>query len=58
MVTYMEQAVLWAVSWVLRRERNRPVAHRDLEHAHWDPERRHWYTHSHEPRPETLVRAA
>jgi hypothetical protein len=31
---------------------NEPVAHRDLEHAHWDPAAQQWFTHEdHEEAP-------
>jgi hypothetical protein len=34
-----------------------PVAHLDLEHAHWDPTRREWFTHQ-DDAERTAARAA
>jgi hypothetical protein len=46
MVTYVGQAIAWGLSRMLRLPPpSEPVAHRDLEHAHWDPVARRWLTH-------------
>ncbi len=47
MVTYMTQAIAWAVARVLRRPRNERVPHSNLYHAHWDRAQQLWYTHEH-----------
>ena len=46
MVMYIALATGWAWSWLLRRPRNQPISHRDLEHAHWDPDSRQWFIHA------------
>ncbi len=45
MVTYMTQAIAWAVARMLGRPQAEPVSHGALEHAHWDRVERRWYTH-------------
>lgn len=57
MVTYMTQAIAWAVARVLRRPRNERVPHSNLYHAHWDRAQQLWYTHEHTD-DDTLGRAA
>lgn len=52
MVMYIAQAIGWSWSWLLRRPRSQAIAHRDLEHAHWDPLRRRWMTHADGPQAE------
>jgi hypothetical protein len=41
----MTQAVAWGFSRVLGINDNEPVAHADLEHAHWDAVSREWLIH-------------
>jgi hypothetical protein len=57
MIMYIARAIAWGLSRVFRIEEDVPVAHLDLEHAHWDPTRREWYTHEHHPE-RTAARAA
>ena len=57
MIMYMTRAIAWGLSRVFRIAEDVPVAHRDLEHAHWDPSRRNWFTHEDEPE-RTAARAA
>ena len=38
-----------AVISALGIRRQEPVAHGDLEHAHWDRATRTWHTHENEP---------
>ena len=45
MVITLARAITWGVSGVLGVRHDEPVAHRDLEHAHWDPVTRTWFTH-------------
>lgn len=45
MVMYKAQAIGWMLSRMLRIPRSERVPHRDLEHAHWDPTLRRWFTH-------------
>jgi hypothetical protein len=45
MVITLAQAITWGVSGLLGGRHDEPVAHRDLEHAHWDPVTRTWFTH-------------
>ena len=45
MVTYMTQAIGWALAHALGRPESEPVAHSKLEHAHWDRAEHRWYTH-------------
>lgn len=52
MVMYIAQAIGWSWSWLLRRPRSQAIAHRDLEHAHWDPLGRRWMTHADGPQAE------
>jgi hypothetical protein len=49
MITYMTRAIAWALSRMLRIPEDVPVAHRDLEHVHWDGTRREWFTHQDDP---------
>ena len=49
MVTYIAGAVTWALSRMLGVDRNEPVAHRELQHAHWDPGTHQWFVHEDEP---------
>jgi hypothetical protein len=46
MVMFIADAIGWSWSWLRRKPRNQPVSHRDLEHAHWDPVERLWFTHT------------
>jgi hypothetical protein len=46
MVVFITQAIGWGWSQLLRRPRNQPVSHRELEHAHWDPVGRRWFIHA------------
>jgi len=48
MIMYMARAIAWGLSRVLGIPEDVPVAHGDLEHAHWDPTRREWFTHDHD----------
>jgi len=57
MIMYIARAIAWGLSRVFRIEEDVPVAHLDLEHAHWDPTRREWYTHEDHPE-RTAARAA
>jgi hypothetical protein len=57
MIMYMARAIAWGLSRLLRTTEDVPVAHRDLEHAHWDPTRREWFTHDHDAE-RTAARAA
>ena len=57
MIMYMAQAIPWVLSRMLRIPRAEPVPHRELEHAHWDPTRRRWFTHEDAPEG-TVARAA
>jgi hypothetical protein len=45
MIMYIARAIAWGLSRVFRIEEDVPVAHLDLDHAHWDATRREWYTH-------------
>lgn len=45
MLSYITQAVVWGMRRALHRDRPR-LAHVEVEHAHWDPEGRRWYTHA------------
>lgn len=45
MITNMARAIAWTVSRVLGIPEEVPVRHGDLEHAHWDPIHREWFTH-------------
>lgn len=49
MVMYIAQAIRWGVISALGIRREEPVAHGDLEHAHWDRATRTWHTHENEP---------
>jgi hypothetical protein len=49
MIMYLARAIAWGLSQVFRTAEDVPVAHVDLEHAHWDPSRREWFTHEHDP---------
>lgn len=51
MVTNTKLAVRWALWWLARRPDSQPVAHSDLEHAHWDRSERRWLTHEHPEAP-------
>ena len=57
MIMYIARAIAWGLSRVFRIEEDVPVAHLDLEHAHWDPSRREWFTHEDHPE-RTAARAA
>lgn len=57
MVMSMARAMAWGLSRLLPGRRDEPVAHGDLEHAHWDPARRRWFTHT-DDRAGTVDRAA
>jgi hypothetical protein len=57
MIMYMTRAIAWGLSRVFRTTEDVRVAHLDLEHAHWDPNRREWFTHEHDPE-RTAARAA
>jgi len=52
MVITLARAIAWDLSGLLGLRQEEVVAHRDLEHAHWDPVTRTWFTHeeSHEAR--------
>ena len=56
-IMYMTRAIAWGLSRVFRIAEDVPVAHLDLEHAHWDPTRREWFTHEGDPES-TAARAA
>jgi hypothetical protein len=45
MITTIQRAITWEVSRILGVPEETPVAHQDLEHAHWDRARREWFTH-------------
>jgi hypothetical protein len=45
MVITLARAIAWGVSGLLGVRHDEPVAHRDLQHAHWDPVTRTWFTH-------------
>jgi len=45
MVVTLARAIAWGVSGLLGVRHDELVAHRDLEHAHWDPVTRTWFTH-------------
>lgn len=45
MVITLARAIAWGVSGLLGIRHDELVAHRDLEHAHWDPVTRTWFTH-------------
>jgi hypothetical protein len=45
MITTIQRAITWEVSRILRVPEEMPVAHQELEHAHWDRTRREWFTH-------------
>lgn len=49
MVMYIARAVAWGLSRMLRVPPAEPVAHGDLEHAHWDRTSRRWFTHDDHP---------
>ena len=57
MIMYIARAIAWGLSRVFRTTEDVPVAHLDLEHAHWDPTRREWFTHAGDPQ-RTAARAA
>ena len=57
MIRYAVRAVVWGLSRMVRVSRGEPVAHGELEHAHWDRSRRRWYTHGDDPET-TAARAA
>jgi hypothetical protein len=57
MVTYMTQAIGWALAHALGRPESEPVAHSKLEHTHWDRAEHRWYTHE-DHTEETHGRAA
>jgi hypothetical protein len=57
MIMYMARALAWGLSRVFRNREDVRVAHLDLEHAHWDPTRREWFTHE-DDRERTPARAA
>jgi hypothetical protein len=57
MVMNVARAVAWGLTWMLRVPRSEPVAHRGVEHAHWERAQRRWVVHQEEPEP-TVSRAA
>ena len=57
MIMYMTRAIAWGLSRVFGIAEEVPVAHLHLEHAHWDPTRREWFTHEDDPE-RTAARAA
>ncbi|MBJ7599039.1 hypothetical protein [Candidatus Nephthysia bennettiae] len=57
MIMYMARAIAWGLSRMLHITEDVPVAHLDLEHAHWDPTRREWFTHE-DDLERTAARAA
>lgn len=57
MVSYITSAAAYGLSVMRGVERDQPVAHEDLEHAHWDPVARRWYTHD-EQAERAVARAA
>ena len=58
MVITLAQAIAWGVSGLLGVRHDEPVAHRDLEHAHWDPVTRTWFTHGESAVPAHLSETA
>jgi len=46
MVITLARAIAWGVLGLLGVRHDELVAHRDLEHAHWDPLTRRWFTHA------------
>ena len=57
MIMYIARAIAWGLSRVFRVAEDVPVGHLGLEHAHWDPTRRQWFTHENDPE-RTAARAA
>lgn len=57
MIMYMARALAWGMARLLGVPESVPVAHGDLEHAHWDPTSRRWFTHA-DHAAETVARAA
>jgi hypothetical protein len=57
MVMDMARALVYVASLLRGVPRDEPVAHGDLEHAHWDPAGRRWLTHA-DHSEETSARAA
>ena len=57
MIMYMARALACGLSRVFRNTEDVRIAHLDLEHAHWDPTRREWFTHEDAPE-RTAARAA
>jgi hypothetical protein len=57
MIMYITRAIAWGLSRVFRVAEQVPVAHLELEHAHWDPTRREWFIHADAPES-TVARAA
>jgi hypothetical protein len=57
MVSYVTHAVTWGISQLLGIRHDALVAHRDLEHAHWDRVGRRWFTHE-DDRETTVAPAA
>lgn len=45
MITTIARATVWGASRLLGVRDDEPLAHHDLEHAHWDRVARRWYTH-------------
>ena len=45
MVITLARAIGWGVSGLLGVRHDELVAHRDLEHAHWNRDTRTWFTH-------------
>lgn len=45
MVMTLGRAIAWGLSGLVGVRHDELVAHRDLEHAHWDPVSRTWFTH-------------
>jgi hypothetical protein len=45
MVITIARAIAWGVSGLLGVRHDELVARHDLEHAHWDPGTRTWFTH-------------
>jgi hypothetical protein len=45
MVITLARAIAWGVSGLLGVRHDELVAHHELEHAHWDPVTRTWFTH-------------
>jgi hypothetical protein len=46
MIMFMARAIGWGVARFLGVPEDVPVPHGELEHAHWDPIRREWFTHA------------